>query len=36
MRSHFLLSRRKLDELAYALYGLTPAERDLVEQSAKN
>jgi hypothetical protein len=25
----------ELDELVYALYGLTPAERDLVKESAK-
>ena len=27
--------KRKIDQQVYALFGLTPAERDLVEESAK-
>lgn len=27
--------QREIDRQVYALYGLTPAERDLVEESAK-
>jgi hypothetical protein len=29
------LVERELDELVYALHGLTPAERDLVKESVK-